>query len=438
MQTSKQLNSLFLAFFSLAAFAQSQTQNAAAGANGAPAPATPPPAGSHYQLWMTIAIAVSAVILVVCVALIVYLICARFKEHFRKVRSLSSDFGDLNVRINDLRKTVEKINKQTQNGSGSNGSDTSKMVESITRDLDGIDKKMDSLSGKIESMTPAAIGSTLEKCSGSMNDFEAKLAEFLKFEPEIRTMNERLNQMVKETPGVVNLSVKNAVELVNQCQTEGLSTAELIRETNAIAKKYRELRFASLDELAESKKYYDSRMSHDDGRKESEKKIRQLEADGAELSRELDSLKQTMSSLCPEVVGVDTLFDLLKDTAPELRSETVALVVQLYWFAQLSRNSPNKIKAAFTRFDETLFELFSEKQELLQSVRQSIRKFVNSEVFKDTSYEISWPALNSSASEHEDCYNRENNEGNRICKVRSAIITNAGNIESVARIYTSL
>lgn len=69
---------------------------------------------------------------------------------------------------------------------------------------------------------------------------------------------------------------------------------------------------------------------------------------------------------------------------------------------------------------------------------QIIQSFVNAEVFKGTSYEVTWPLLNSSASEHEDHYNRENDEGNRICKVRSAVIINAGNVESVARIYTSL
>lgn len=90
------------------------------------------------------------------------------------------------------------------------------------------------------------------------------------------------------------------------------------------------------------------------------------------------------------------------------------------------------------KFDDTLYELFSEEQELLQSIRQTIQNFINTEVFSGTSYEVFWPALNSYASEHEDHYNRENDEGNRICKIRSAVIINAGNVESVARIYTSL
>ena len=153
----------------------------------------------------------------------------------------------------------------------------------------------------------------------------------------------------------------------------------------------------------------------------------------AHVEAERNRLSAAMKSLCPDDVKADSLINLLKDTLPELRAETLALVVQLYWFARLSRNTPNKIKAAFTKFDETLYELFSEEQELLQSIRQSIQSFVNTEVFKGTSYEVSWPLLNSSASEHEDHYNRENDEGNRICKVRSAVIINAGSVESVAR-----
>ena len=44
----------------------------------------------------------------------------------------------------------------------------------------------------------------------------------------------------------------------------------------------------------------------------------------------------------------------------------------------------------------------------------------------------------SEKMKNENSYNRENDEGNEICKVRSAIVFNNGNVESVARIYTKI
>lgn len=355
-----------------------------------------------------------------------------------------------------------------------------------------VDKKINQLTSNIRSsissaMSPASkslsvdsLVSTMEKCIRETRDMEEKLDSLLSMAPKFSEMNEQMKKLIDERPALVNLSIDTAVELVKQCQMDGLSTAAQVMEAASVFKQCKELRFTSVAEIAESKKYYDARASHAEAMNESRQKLHHLEEEKATLCRELDLLKgkQTsvneevvrvtqnnetlsaenaelvrnlaqanaererlslaMKTLCPDEVEIDSLIGLLKDTSPVLRAETLVSVVQLYWFSQLSRNTPNKIKAAFTKFDETLYELFADEQELLQSIRQTIRPFINAEVFKETSYEVSWPMLNTSASEHEDHYNRENDEGNRICRVRSAVIVYDGHIESVARIYTSL
>ena len=289
-----------------------------------------------------------------------------------------------------------------------------------------------------ESLSSHTFVSALTQYSEQTTDINAKLTSIISMTPAISEINIQMQKLISEKPELVNLSIKTATELVKQCQLEGISTASQVKEVAAIFNKCKELNFSSIAEIAESKQYYDARIAHTEESDNLKKKINDLEEDKASLRQELNTLQQKHMTVCPDEIQADALINLLKDTSTELRAETLALVIQLYWFAQLFRNTPNKIKAAFMRFDDTLYELFSEEQELLQAIRQTIQNFLNTEVFNGTSYEVFWPMLNSYASEHEDHYNRENDEGNRICKIRSAVIINAGNVESVARIYTSL
>ena len=289
-----------------------------------------------------------------------------------------------------------------------------------------------------ESLSSHTFVSVLTQCSEQTTDINAKLTSILAMTPVISEMNVQMQKLISEKPELVNLSIKTATEIVKQCQLEGIATAAQVKDVAAIFNKCKELQFSSVSEIAESKQYYDTRVALAEETDNLKKKISNLEEEKEFLQQKFNTLQQKHMSMCPDEVQADSLFNLLKDTSVELRAETLALVIQLYWFARLYRTTSNKIKAAFMKFDDTLYELFSEEQELLQSIRQTIQNFINTEVFSGTSYEVFWPALNSYASEHEDHYNRENDEGNRICKIRSAVIINAGNVESVARIYTSL
>ena len=482
MQKEKVLSSLFVAMFSIVAFAAPK-KDAVISADQSPSVSTPPV--EQTPLWEILIWALVAVIVIGVVVWIGYTIYCKFVEHFENLNNLKSNISAFLQRQNSF------------SNSRSDGSQTANLISQSESRLYNAtvqycDEKANQLYANIhasissavapisESLSSNALVATLAKCSEQTVDIQTKLDSFLAVAPKIAEMNEQMQKLISEKPELVNLSIDTAVELVKQCQLEGISTAAQVKEVTTVFNKCKELQFASVTELAESKKYYDARVAHADAIDELQKTINGLEEERGTLRQELNLLKQkqmsvaeesvrikqandslsaknaelvqnlahveaernrlsaAMKSLCPDDVKADSLINLLKDTLPELRAETLALVVQLYWFARLSRNTPNKIKAAFTKFDETLYELFSEEQELLQSIRQSIQSFVNTEVFKGTSYEVSWPLLNSSASKHEDHYNRENDEGNRICKVRSAVIINAGSVESVARIYTSL
>lgn len=442
MQKVKTLTTPLFVIMSSVAFAQADVDFG----GGSPNP-TPPASPAQQVDWLMIGlIALLVVIGIGCLGYIIYIICDAFKKHFKKIDELPKKtvekFKESNYRLVPAGGGKEKSQSNSEINSAEDAI-TLSLISSKQTELKGevedsirdISNKFTEISNKLDS---GGVVLSLDNCNKSIKGFEDRISALLQVAPDVKAINEHLVQLVNENQAFISFSINSALELVKKCQTEGLTTPDEIARVNAIAKKCRELRFSSPAEIELSKQYYDARHSHEEAQKQLKGTIASLNANIDSLEKELVTSKQTMDFLCPDAVRLDSLSALLKDISPELKAETLVLVVQLYWFAQLSRNTPNKIKAAFTKFDETLFELFSENQELLQAIRQSIQPLVNNEIFKNTSYQISWPALNSSASEHEDHYNRENDEGNRICKVRSATIFNAGNIESVARIYTSL
>lgn len=89
-------------------------------------------------------------------------------------------------------------------------------------------------------------------------------------------------------------------------------------------------------------------------------------------------------------------------------------------------------------FDSTIYKIFADRQELLQKLRNSVLSFINDVIFKNTPYRIMWPQLGENASANAEWYNKENDEGNEICNVKSAIVFNNNNIESVAIISTKV
>ena len=301
----------------------------------------------------------------------------------------------------------------------------------------------------------------LKNLTAQIEEINTELGDLCKKLPAIKDMHKKMNALIENHPQLVMLSISNSAELVKACQDNGLANAGQICEASAFTRTCKESGFTSdsLSLIEKSKEYYDSHEKHENEKKQLEQKLASTEGELSEVKSSKDSLEEEKGRLeqarndlsdklfaaqkkCdifyPENAELSSLCNLLEPLSAELHSEILVLTVQLYWYAQLFRNAPGKVKSAFTKFDETLYELLAENQELLQEIRQSISTFINTEVFKDTSYQISWPLLGASASEQEELYNRENDEGNRICKVRSAVVKNSGNIESVARIYTAL
>ena len=429
MQKVKTLTTLLFVIMSSVAFAQAADVDF--GGNSQPPTNSIPPAPTPSQSvdWLMIGLITLLIVIVIGrLGYIIYVVCEAFKKHFNKLEALAKKVDGPGLRLVPASDSKEK----GRGSIGNNSVEDSAKITLLTKSIDNLSnnqteaqkatsKSCNDILSKLETLSTSGFVSSINECSNSIDQFKSKLNEILIIAPEIKKMNEQMETIREENPAFANLSIRNAVELVNQCHAEGLTTAEVIHDTIATARAIK----------VENSTLNNKIKSLQDDVEQKTKDIEKIEEDRKRLY-------QLMNILRPEAVDVDSLLVILKDLSPELRAETLVLVIQLYWFAQLSHNAPNKIKAAFTKFDETLFELYLEKQNLLQSIRQSIQKFINDEVFKNTSYKVLWPALNSSASEHEDYYNRENDEGNRICKVRSATIFNAGNIESVARIYTSL
>lgn len=429
----------FIAMTPVALFAESAKENV--GSSAAHAVGFLPPLLSGF---------VVSVILCVVAIIVCFLFGKQISDHFKIVVELKKQLVPKDNTL--IKHQITSIQNQ---------------VHDLIMGQNNSLRAINSLS---ESLSSLELVSVLSSCFEKTADIKNELAELLNLTPELINLNKQMQNLIEKKPDLVNLSIDNAVEFLKQCHSEGISSVEQITEMHKIAEQYKIAQFASYSEMLESKKYYDMRNSHEKMQKESEGKIQNMLFSLTDLQQKLQSLKndcsrlekenetlrskeneleqarfeknlfqQKLQSLCPEnIIPIDALSSLLQDSAPALKSETLTLITQLYWFSQLFRNTPAKIKAAFTKFDETLYELFAEKQEFLQSIRRSIQDFVNEEVFKDTSYKMEWPALNSSVSEHEDLYYRENNEGNRICRVCNAIIINSGKIETRAKISTTI
>ena len=184
------------------------------------------------------------------------------------------------------------------------------------------------------------------------------------------------------------------------------------------------------------KKYYDSRNEHQkavEDKEAAEAKFNHLQIkfnsqaeEKIRISQHNDSLQQNIENLKKEVesisaakyklesiqkilfptaIDANPLLDVLKEESESVCSTVIVSLIQLYWYAQISKANPNNIKSAFTKFDDTLYEIFIGRQEMLQDIRQAVQSLINEEIFKDTPYKITWPRLGESASENENNYN---------------------------------
>lgn len=336
------------------------------------------------------------------------------------------------------------------------------------------------IQGKIEKIfqevSNQGVRSQLANCLEGIKVLNEKVQEIIGSKEDISNIAGRLadiktkfSQLCEEQPAVIRFAIANAIEVIQTCQEVNLTHSDSIRKAGQIWNTYNELHFESTEELTLCKNYYALRNEHQknaEDKEVAETKFNQLQIkfnsqaeDKIRIMQHNDSLQQNIENLKKEVesisaskgklesiqkilfptaIDADALFDVLKAENESVRSAVIITLIQLYWYAQISKANPNNIKSAFTKFDDTLYEIFAARQEMLQDIRQAVQAFINEEIFKDTTYKITWPRLGESASENENSYNRENDEGNEICKVRSAIVFNNGNVESVARIYTKI
>ena len=267
----------------------------------------------------------------------------------------------------------------------------------------------------------------------------------------VAAIRDNLEKLRQQQPELANCMIANAAEIFSVCQATGFTSADAIRKAGEYKVYYD--RRQEHEKIAADKAALESANSELTG-KNSELAARlenlnseyvKLQKDAEEAQRKLNEAKEqcnvfeeSLRMFRPAGVDLDKLFAALTSAGEDERAATVVSFSQLYWYAKVSRGNARNIKAVFSKFDTSLYELFEEKPELLEAIRQSLVDAINKQIFGETNYTVQWPLLGSNASEHEDWYNRENDEGNRICKVRSAVVMNNGSVESVARIYTEM
>ena len=433
--------------------------------------------------WLDILVMILIIILVIIFALyLVYVVCKWVYDKLLKFESeldyikrqprnqpqqtssscSRSDIENLINLVNNVFNNQQIVIKNQEIIVNNNNANT----ENVQRNIEKI----------FQEVSTQGVQSQLTACLESINKLKEKVQEITGSKEDISNIAERLaaikvefNQLCEEQPSVIRFAIANAIEVIQTCQETNLTQMENIRKAGEVWNVYKELHFDSCEELTLCKKYYDSRNKHQkavEDKEAAEAKFNHLQIkfnsqaeEKIRISQHNDSLQQNIENLKKEVesisaakyklesiqkilfptaIDANPLLDVLKEESESVCSTVIVSLIQLYWYAQISKANPNNIKSAFTKFDDTLYEIFIDRQEMLQDIRQAVQSLINEEIFKDTPYKIKWPRLGESASENENSYNRENDEGNEICKVRSAIVFNNGNVESVARIYTKI
>lgn len=309
--------------------------------------------------------------------------------------------------------------------------------EVTKRDLEEIGRKGMELGEKIKNLKTAmekcldssGIVTGLAKCNEGVAELSQQIetlnrscADIRNVDTVVQHIGAQLKLLIDQHPALVDFAITDAVGLLQACQEQGLTTVEQLRSCRQGYDAYAQV----------SKQAQDCEQALNALRNELESERK----DNAELQRAQDMY-------CPaEFKAVQVALSRSMDgLSSAIQSAVTVELLHFYWYAAAFSNEPSRIKSAFVRLDDNLYELIGDsRQDLLQSVRQSIADFINDGVLRKfgTTYSIKWPELNDTASAHEEWYSRENNVGNRICKVRSALILNNSQVEACAMIYTQV
>ena len=296
--------------------------------------------------------------------------------------------------------------------------------------------------------------------SGSAEDMRNYVAQITRLfgEDAIRALQdyvaqirENLESIKNQQPELVKCMIDNAAEIFSACQTTGFTSADAIRSAGEYKEYYSHRQEheqiaaekASLDAgnrqlTAENANLKEALQQANSSAAAANSELAAAQSKLNELQKQNSSLEDSLRILRPENINMDALYQALDAAGEEERAAAVTSFCQLYWYAKAANGNARNIKAVFSKFDNNLYELFENKAGLLENIRQALVEAINKQIFAETNYTVLWPQLGSNASEHEEWYTRENDEGNRICKVRSAVVMNNGNVESVARIYTEM
>lgn len=310
----------------------------------------------------------------------------------------------------------------------------------------------------------------------------------VKIQQNIADIQQNMENIRKCQPECCNWAVVNAVEVVRTCYECGMTEPEQIKNALEIfgylsgkelfspqdveaciekGRKYSALeeKYSAAAETVERYHDYETLKAQRDAFEKqipgltdkaakAEENAKQFKNERDELRGQVDrlntekgnletsekGLKATLGMLVP--ADIQTVIDAIRNLDPQDGTGRLPLiccqVAQLYWYSQCAAGDPSRIKAAFMRFDDGIYELLADQPEKLTRLREELQNFINSKILDTTSYEMEWPEPGTSVSENEDWYYRENAEGNRISRLRSAVIFNEGKVESRARVYTSV
>lgn len=325
------------------------------------------------------------------------------RAQFRGSSSFQSNRG---ITIGDLEKEGRRI-----------GAEVVMQVSSLkTAVANGLDS-----SGIVGGL--ANCKETVEGLSRRIEYLRQSCAGIEEVDAAVQGIGNRLKELIDKHPALVDLAIKDAVALLQECQNQGIFTVDQLRNRCQAADAYAQ--------ASEQVKDYGQRLNET---------IRELE----ERNKCNDDLRKSLDYLYGSAdfkPVQDALQQAMAGQPDAIQSAVTTQLLQFYLYSAVFSNVPSQIKSAFVRMDDSLYELMGEdRQETLQAVRKAVVGFINNDILHrfGTPYSVSWPELNGMASAHEDWYSRENNIGNCICKVRSALIFNNGQIMSRAIIQTRI
>ena len=246
--------------------------------------------------WMDIVLMILIAILILFVLFLLYIAC---KWVYEKLSNLEHDLKDYieshpartqpqQTSSSFSRNVIEKLSNDVNNVLNNQ--------ETVINNQLAIDKNIQTKTANIlenidkicQEVSTQAVQSQLTGCLKSINELKEKVQEITGSKEDISNIAEKLSyikdeleQLREKHPGVIDLAIKNAIEVLQTCQEMSLMKTESIREAGQIWNTYKELNFESREELTLCKHYYASRNEHEkvaEDKKTAEAQLHQLQS----------------------------------------------------------------------------------------------------------------------------------------------------------------